>query len=330
MTAPEEQPERLITPDKLPPFEGKLELRCQSCGAIGRYAVGRILLDPAYRDAGAPGTVPLERFVGFTGYFHCRLCGAGGPWKFTAGTQVQFLVLLAEAVRNPQHPHLHLLQMRMFDGTVVHTATEGEAYLRKLIDANPTDYFLWSRLGNLYEHGDRMDLAIPAFTRAVELNPKDVESHYSLGALLMENGQAREAAEHFHQVLRHCRTAPPSRQAGLLQEMVRDTLERLFELHTQSKGAIAFLPPFERPDGIETRPEDAGLVELDLDTEEAWETLVATFLTGKVPDARARSSPLPLPLPRPPQPLASGRVGRNDPCPCGSGKKFKHCCGKKR
>jgi hypothetical protein len=23
---------------------------------------------------------------------------------------------------------------------------------------------------------------------------------------------------------------------------------------------------------------------------------------------------------------ASGRVGRNDPCPCGSGKKFKHCC----
>jgi uncharacterized protein YecA (UPF0149 family) len=22
------------------------------------------------------------------------------------------------------------------------------------------------------------------------------------------------------------------------------------------------------------------------------------------------------------------RVGRNDPCPCGSGKKFKKCCGK--
>lgn len=22
------------------------------------------------------------------------------------------------------------------------------------------------------------------------------------------------------------------------------------------------------------------------------------------------------------------KIGRNDPCPCGSGKKFKHCCGK--
>ncbi len=25
-------------------------------------------------------------------------------------------------------------------------------------------------------------------------------------------------------------------------------------------------------------------------------------------------------------PLRRGKVGRNDPCPCGSGKKFKKCC----
>jgi preprotein translocase subunit SecA len=25
---------------------------------------------------------------------------------------------------------------------------------------------------------------------------------------------------------------------------------------------------------------------------------------------------------------AGGKVGRNDPCPCGSGKKFKHCHGR--
>jgi hypothetical protein len=29
-------------------------------------------------------------------------------------------------------------------------------------------------------------------------------------------------------------------------------------------------------------------------------------------------------------PRSSGHVGRNDPCPCGSGKKFKHCCGRGR
>ncbi|MDX9706429.1 MAG: SEC-C metal-binding domain-containing protein, partial [Azospira sp.] len=33
--------------------------------------------------------------------------------------------------------------------------------------------------------------------------------------------------------------------------------------------------------------------------------------------------------PKPPQPAqAAPKVGRNDPCPCGSGKKYKHCHGK--
>lgn len=31
--------------------------------------------------------------------------------------------------------------------------------------------------------------------------------------------------------------------------------------------------------------------------------------------------------PAPPSPMQSIKVGRNDPCPCGSGKKYKKCCG---
>ena len=29
-----------------------------------------------------------------------------------------------------------------------------------------------------------------------------------------------------------------------------------------------------------------------------------------------------------PSPVPGQKVGRNDPCPCGSGKKYKHCHGK--
>ena len=29
-----------------------------------------------------------------------------------------------------------------------------------------------------------------------------------------------------------------------------------------------------------------------------------------------------------PQKVAGRKIGRNDPCPCGSGKKYKHCCGR--
>jgi uncharacterized protein YecA (UPF0149 family) len=38
------------------------------------------------------------------------------------------------------------------------------------------------------------------------------------------------------------------------------------------------------------------------------------------------------PLPPPVEPIhrASAEIGRNDPCPCGSGKKFKQCCLKKQ
>ena len=36
------------------------------------------------------------------------------------------------------------------------------------------------------------------------------------------------------------------------------------------------------------------------------------------------------PRPPPVEPIhrASKDIGRNDPCPCGSGKKYKKCCGK--
>jgi preprotein translocase subunit SecA len=41
------------------------------------------------------------------------------------------------------------------------------------------------------------------------------------------------------------------------------------------------------------------------------------------PDADAAS-----PRRDPNDPSSWGRVGRNEPCPCGSGKKFKHCHGR--
>ena len=57
-------------------------------------------------------------------------------------------------------------------------------------------------------------------------------------------------------------------------------------------------------------------------------------------DSRPKKLPMPdTPLPSPPQPVPASyvapqpvrrttKIGRNDPCPCGSGKKYKKCCGK--
>ncbi len=46
----------------------------------------------------------------------------------------------------------------------------------------------------------------------------------------------------------------------------------------------------------------------------------------KAPVTRLAPAPAPPTVSRPPQ-RAATKVGRNDPCPCGSGKKYKKCCG---
>jgi preprotein translocase subunit SecA len=52
----------------------------------------------------------------------------------------------------------------------------------------------------------------------------------------------------------------------------------------------------------------------------------------KLPKLQAPLPPPPAPAPASytaPQPFVrQPKIGRNDPCPCGSGKKYKKCCGK--
>ncbi len=59
------------------------------------------------------------------------------------------------------------------------------------------------------------------------------------------------------------------------------------------------------------------------------------FALEKLAGIRATEAPRPKPPPAPvprfalPRPAARQKIGRNDPCPCGSGKKFKICCMRK-
>jgi SWIM/SEC-C metal-binding protein len=56
-------------------------------------------------------------------------------------------------------------------------------------------------------------------------------------------------------------------------------------------------------------------------TEHGWH-----YIIGLEPDKPEDISDLEKAL-NPPLPVQSEKVGRNDPCPCGSGKKHKKCCG---
>ncbi|HSU67694.1 MAG TPA: SEC-C metal-binding domain-containing protein [Tepidisphaeraceae bacterium] len=56
----------------------------------------------------------------------------------------------------------------------------------------------------------------------------------------------------------------------------------------------------------------------------------ARIAYADVGEANQRSAPASIdPADQPTRPIVSGlKIGRNDPCPCGSGKKYKKCCGR--
>ncbi len=83
---------------------------------------------------------------------------------------------------------------------------------------------------------------------------------------------------------------------------------------------MAKLGTKNRPIIVQVRTEERALYVDKACTEHGWQ-----YIIGLEPDKPEDLSDLEKML-NPPIPATSNKVGRNDPCPCGSGKKFKHCC----
>lgn len=71
-----------------------------------------------------------------------------------------------------------------------------------------------------------------------------------------------------------------------------------------SSGEVEFIARF-RADGAETSHHELGTFKK---SDDSW-----YFTEGKMVTSR---------------PIISNKIGRNEPCPCGSGSKYKKCCGK--
>ena len=76
------------------------------------------------------------------------------------------------------------------------------------------------------------------------------------------------------------------------------------------------------------KAEEAGKAPLSFDVLKTYESLHRQAVERA--RRRARAAKRAANAPRPAQPRTQPKVGRNDPCPCGSGRKYKHCCGKRR
>jgi len=84
---------------------------------------------------------------------------------------------------------------------------------------------------------------------------------------------------------------------------------------------MAKLGSEKHPIVVRVQTEERALYAAKKCTENGWH-----FITGFEPDKPEDISDLERAL-HPPKPILAEKVGRNEYCPCGSGKKYKKCCG---
>jgi predicted Zn-dependent protease len=195
-----------------------------------------------------------------------------------------------------------------------------------VLESVPVDEWLMNLPGLLVHAGLLTEARVVA-ERAVEVDPKnDVMYLGDLAQSLAEAGLDREAAEQAEANLDRF----PDESWVLITSgfaLARADPERAESLFHK---ALALVRPEDDPSGYEEIYEHyieflGGQEGRDADQEAARRHLASwrrsqgrlTFSAELVPG----------PAVSPPVARAAPKVGRNEPCPCGSGKKYKRCCG---
>jgi len=288
-----------------------MRLKCGNCGHTAKHELGCIFVSPGEGESTDPADC-----VSFGDYFRCAKCGSGWPWVLTPQAHLALSALMVGHLNGIEEERLILAEPRLFDGFAPRSGAQAEEHLLDVLERDPKNAFVWNRLGNIYLKAELTSKAEEAFARALAIDPNDVESHYSLGSILHARGLYQEAATHLHEVItrvRGYRKLPGTK----LRELVDCTLDLLAEIADRTNNEIPVFPPVEpQPPANSEEPVVVYLTEFDLADGSDRDRLIDWVLGEGFASATPRQAP-----------ARRTRIGRNEPCPCGSGKKYKRCCG---
>lgn len=294
-------------------------MRCTACGYRGQYDLKTMALDPAAVAQGPPGSAAFQA----TGYFRCKQCNGAGAWEEDPLLHLFLIAQLlgASMAKEPDsdpNPLVMLAGVDLFDGTKPRWATDAEEHLLGLIQSGRGNAgFLWNRLGNVYLRGGRRDLAACAFERSILLDAAQFESLGSLGYILEGSGDWLQAS---HLYLRAIAAARAYRHLdhSALRELLAEFMHKVANLHMLHPDEVRFTPSPADYEAVglpwaagEGGRRNVSQHRVDLDDASTF-LPVADLLLGEDHESAK------------PQ---RKKVGRNDPCPCGSGRKYKRCCG---
>jgi hypothetical protein len=288
-----------------------MRLKCGGCGHVARYETETVYIDAEFRDK----SKPPKDYVSFSSYFRCRKCKSAWPWEFTPDAVIAVTGLMLLKVAGVDDDRLVFGNARMYDGTRFRSPAQAEDHLLGILEREPDNAFVWNRLGNVYKRAGLIPKASKAFEKALEIDPDEIESRYSLGSILLDKRKYEQSAQHLRRVLKVAH-GHDELTGGDLRQTVRSTLGMLSEIHARTDGDIDGMS-FQNNEPAH-EPMKIRLECFDLSDEEDLERAVDMFI-GK----QKRSAPPPA------RPIESRRkTGRNEPCPCGSGVKYKRCCGR--
>ncbi|MBM3135646.1 MAG: DUF1186 domain-containing protein [Chloroflexi bacterium] len=307
----------------LPPEEPgvHLSLRCKVCGRERDYLFPKVYCDlgtiknKKKSEKYSPIIIP-QRVV-------CQKCGAVDQYEIGSMGQIALLAdLLAQTKPELQQLRREDQRIQYMEFTTqwgrMHPLEGLERY-QKEIARHPNDANLRVGYGNVLSFLGRNDEAEPEYQRAAELDPGNPHTWLNLAQLAEERGDRATASRLWQRVLDlvpQSGLSAGDRQAFL--EVAREHLQALRAGRApRTSGLEVSIPPYPHAQRPPPRPVVGAPPALPKPQRVRAAQSVPPQSKAGAPATPAESRPIP-------------HVGRNERCPCGSGKKYKHCHGRKK
>lgn len=220
--------------------ENIFRLTCGKCGKNGDYDLGTLVFPLNVTE----DHIRIEKAQAL-GYFRCKHCNAAGEWEMSPRMKTMLAGKMAAAAFNSTDDERE--RGVFFGEALIDKAflpkwgSDAENYFLEKLENNPRDAYLWNRLGNAYYRAKRPDLAVVAHEQAISNDVGQVESHFSLGKILIACEELELAAEHLRQALAFSHQYKHL-TAYDLREIVVGSLEILLTIYKQSDNKIDMLP----------------------------------------------------------------------------------------
>jgi tetratricopeptide (TPR) repeat protein len=216
-------------------------LTCQKCGKSGDYDLGTLV----FPLSAAEPNIGLEKYQSI-GYFRCKHCNTAGEWELSPRVKTMLAGKMASAAAANAAGNESMSGVVFGEALIDKSfapcwGSDTESYFFKKLTEKPNDAYLWNRLGNAYYRGKRPELAVTAHEQAIANEPGQVESHFSLGKILIACGELELAAVHLRQAVAFSyqyKYLP----AYDLREIIVAALEMLLTIYKQSDNKIDILP----------------------------------------------------------------------------------------